>query len=56
MLDLLFPKPAPSPAAQEESEPAEDTSDTRQKLRKLLREGKLDERFVDIEVSSKNFP
>lgn len=52
MLDLLLP--TPSPGADGES--AESNSDTRQKLRKLLREGKLDERFVDIEVTSKNSP
>jgi ATP-dependent HslUV protease ATP-binding subunit HslU len=52
MLDLLLPKPSTNP---EESE-ADSSSDTRQKLRKLLREGKLDERYVDIEVTSKNMP
>ena len=52
MLDLLLPPPAPTP----EGESAESSSDTRQKLRKLLREGKLDERYVDIEVTSKNSP
>lgn len=52
MLDLLLPAPSVSPENQE----AESNSDTRQKLRKLLREGKLDERFVDIEVTSKNMP
>ena len=52
MLDLLLPTPSVSPENQE----AESNSDTRQKLRKLLREGKLDERFVDIEVTSKNMP
>jgi len=52
MLDLLLPAPSVSPENQE----AESNSDTRQKLRKLLREGKLDERFVDIEVTSRNMP
>jgi ATP-dependent HslUV protease ATP-binding subunit HslU len=52
MLDLLLPTPSVSPENQE----TESNSDTRQKLRKLLREGKLDERFVDIEVTSKNMP
>lgn len=60
MLDLLFPKPspvAPTPDTEVETPQLEtDQSDTREKLRKLLRDGKLDERFVDIEVSSKNFP
>ena len=31
-------------------------SETREKLRKLLREDKLNDRFVDIEVTSKNSP
>lgn len=52
MLDLLLPKPSANP---EEAE-LDSSSDTRQKLRKLLREGKLDERYVDIEVTSKNMP
>ena len=59
MLDLLFPAPQTPQAHQSQSaEPAqaESSSETREKLRKLLREGKLDERYVDIEVTSKNFP
>lgn len=50
MLDLLFP------TAQGAEAQSETGVETREKLRKLLREGKLDERFVDIEVTSKNFP
>lgn len=59
MLDLLFPPSTSEPRPGEvQSQPpaAESSTETREKLRKLLREGKLDERFVDIEVSSKNFP
>ena len=52
MLDLLLPTPSGNPETAE----TEASSDTRQKLRKLLREGKLDKRFVDIEVTSKNLP
>jgi len=48
ILDLLYPK--------NKTAEAESSSDTREKLRKLLREGKLDERYVDIEVVSRNFP
>lgn len=51
MLDLLFP-----PAGGGGEQPTETGGETREKLRKLLREGRLDERFVDIEVTSKNFP
>jgi len=50
MLDLLFPTGA-GPET-----PSDTSGETREKLRKLLREGRLDERFVDIEVTSKNFP
>jgi len=51
MLDVLLPKSSGEPET-----PSESAADTRQKLRKLLREGKLDERFVEVEVSSKNLP
>lgn len=53
MLDLLFPPPAGGVGEQQNTETG---GETREKLRKLLREGRLDERFVDIEVTSKNFP
>ena len=52
MLDLLLP----TPSGNSETAGTESNNDTRQKLRKLLREGKLDERFVDIEVTSRNTP
>ncbi|HXG31587.1 MAG TPA: ATP-dependent protease ATPase subunit HslU [Thermodesulfobacteriota bacterium] len=48
ILDLLYPK--------NKTAEAESSSETREKLRKLLQEGKLDERYVDIEVVSRNFP
>lgn len=48
ILDLLYPK--------SKTADAEPSSDTREKLRKLYREGKLDERYLDVEVTSKNFP
>ena len=50
LLDALLPKPRsigfgePAPSAPEDSE-------TRQKLRKLFREGRLDDREIEIEVS-----
>ncbi len=52
MLDLLLP----APSVTTEQPAPETATETREKLRKLLREGKLNERFVDIEVTSKNFP
>lgn len=48
ILDLLYPK--------NKSDDLEPSSDTREKLRTLLKEGKLDERSIDVETSSKNFP
>jgi ATP-dependent HslUV protease ATP-binding subunit HslU len=52
MLDLLMP-----PQPQQEGAPPEDTSEkTREKLRAALRDGKLDERMVEIEVRERNMP
>ncbi len=50
MLDLLFP------TGGGEQQQSDMGGETREKLRRLLREGRLNERFVDIEVTSKNFP
>lgn len=57
ILDLLLPAPRSlkgtfPPTAEEIDTQAE----TREKLRKQLREGKLDERYVDIEVREKIMP
>jgi ATP-dependent HslUV protease ATP-binding subunit HslU len=64
LLDLLLPPP--TPRAPETSsggvviEGSTDGSDsqsrTREKLRQQLREGKLDERMVELEVRERNFP
>ena len=53
LLDVLL-RPARDPASWSGETPAPDTSEssTRQTFRKLLREGKLDDREVEIEVSS----
>jgi ATP-dependent HslUV protease ATP-binding subunit HslU len=48
LLDVLLPRPRTTGGWQEE--PTEDSSGTRQKLRKRLREGQLDDREVQIEV------
>jgi ATP-dependent HslUV protease ATP-binding subunit HslU len=67
MLDLLLPKAGPAPAARPAGEPAEhpmelpsspgmEASSTREKLRSLLRQGKLDARYVEIEISDRNLP
>jgi len=60
LLDLLLPPPAPTPPMDGASNvlPAESDSHqrTREKLRQQLREGKLDERTVELEVREKAFP
>src|SRR5215472_11585029 len=57
VLDLLLP-PAPASAPTDESArgASEQWNKTREKLRTQLREGKLDERTVEIEVKERNFP
>jgi ATP-dependent HslUV protease ATP-binding subunit HslU len=65
LLDLLLPPPAPRPADSSNGgvviegsghEMNESQSRTREKLRQQLREGKLDERMVEIDVRERNFP
>jgi ATP-dependent HslUV protease ATP-binding subunit HslU len=64
LLDLLLPPPAPRSqdsssggvVIEGSSEVADSQSRTREKLRQQLREGKLDERMVEIEVRERNFP
>jgi len=50
ILDALLPPPPRSVGFTTESEPATRDSDTRQKFRKMLREGKLDDKEIEIEV------
>jgi ATP-dependent HslUV protease ATP-binding subunit HslU len=59
LLDLLLPPPAVPPTDGNANVlPAESDSHqrTREKLRQQLREGKLDERTVELEVREKSFP
>src|SRR5882724_8956496 len=65
LLDLLLPPPAPRPSDTASggvvldgsgTEITESQSRTREKLRQQLREGKLDERTVELEVRERNFP
>ena len=52
VLDALLPPASPSVGFTAESEPESRDSDTRQKFRKMLREGKLDDREIEIEVQA----
>jgi len=59
VLDLLLPPPPPPAPGTPESELAaqrEQTKRTREKLRAQLREGKLDQRMVDLEVRERAMP
>jgi ATP-dependent HslUV protease ATP-binding subunit HslU len=59
VLDLLLP-PSSAPAANtteaDAAQQREQTQRTREKLRAQLREGKLDQRMVDIEVRERSMP
>jgi len=50
ILDVLLP-PAPGGEFTGGDSPRADNSDTRQKFRKMLREGKLDEKEIEVETS-----
>jgi ATP-dependent HslUV protease ATP-binding subunit HslU len=59
VLDLLLPPPPPPPPGTPDSEAAaqrEMNQRSREKFRVQLREGKLDERMVDIEVRERQMP
>ncbi len=52
VLDALLPPPSRNVGFTTESEPAAADSDTRQKFRKMLREGKLDDKEIEIEIQA----
>jgi ATP-dependent HslUV protease ATP-binding subunit HslU len=61
LLDILLPPaapaaPNPQPGFTLEASSGDSYSRTREKLRQQLREGKLDERIVEIETRERNFP
>jgi len=67
MLDLLLPKSEPSPPVKKDDVPkdvpfelvtpgGEESSSTREKLRSMLRKGKLENRYVDLDVSDRSMP
>ncbi len=51
LLDLLLPS-----SKKAASKEGEDARETREKLRRLLRSGKLNEKYVDVEVVDRNLP
>ncbi len=55
LLDLLLPQPRLGRAEADEME-RERTKETRERLREQLRSGKLDSRYIDIEVREKAMP
>src|SRR6266446_4219748 len=63
LLDILLPPAAPRPpeptagfVLEGTTSSGDSQSRTREKLRQQLREGKLDERMVELEVRERNFP
>jgi ATP-dependent HslUV protease ATP-binding subunit HslU len=52
VLDALLPPPSPSPGAGFTSDAGPVASDTRQKFRKMLREGKLDDKEIEIDIQA----
>jgi ATP-dependent HslUV protease ATP-binding subunit HslU len=59
VLDLLLPPsppPAPNTSEADAAQQREQTQRTREKLRAQLREGKLDQRMVDLEVRERQMP
>ena len=66
MLDILLPKSGTDQASQQEDAKAtsfelithdtDESFSTREKLRRMLREGRLDNRYVDLDVSERAMP
>jgi len=56
LLDVLLPAPRTARGTGTEEEEREKHRETRERLRAQLREGKLDNRYVDIEVKEKVIP
>jgi ATP-dependent HslUV protease ATP-binding subunit HslU len=50
VLDALLPPPSPGVGFTSDAEPVD--SDTRQKFRKMLREGKLDDKEIEIDIQA----
>ena len=52
VLDALLPRPAHGVGFTADGNDARDNSDTRQKFRKMLREGKLDDKEIEIDIQA----
>jgi len=52
ILDVLLPPPPRAVGFTADSEPGHEKSETRQKFRKMLREGKLDDKEIEIEIQA----
>jgi ATP-dependent HslUV protease ATP-binding subunit HslU len=52
VLDALLPPPAPAVGFTSDAEPAAENSETRQKFRKMLREGKLDDKEIEVDIQA----
>jgi ATP-dependent HslUV protease ATP-binding subunit HslU len=55
LLDLLLP-PVPAMVGEDEAAAREHAKATREKMREQLRDGRLDERIVEIDVHERSFP
>lgn len=56
LLDLLFPFPRQTRGISIDDEEKEKYKETRERLRQQIKEGKLDNRYVDVEVREKAMP
>ncbi len=56
VLDLLLPPPRPAKGITPEEQEKEHYKETKERLRTQLKEGKLDSRYVDIDVKEKIMP
>ncbi len=52
VLDALLPPPAPTVGFTSEVDPAPQDNETRQKFRKMLREGKLDDKEIEVNIQT----
>ena len=55
LLDLLLPPP-PQPPGYDPARARDEANTTRERFRELLREGRLDDRVVEIDVRERSFP